>query len=402
MAIDNAAAGSLGSLVMRILFLFLFFFSTLQSASIEEMVGEMLLVHFHGEKANADSKRLIEEVHVGGFIFFNWTNGLTDPEQVQELTRSLQAQASKPLLLGVDQEGGRVLRLKNGFSAPPPNGSLKSPDEAYAWARKVGSELKQVGINLNLAPVADVNSNPDNPVIGNRSYSNDPQIVADMAAAALRGYKEAGVIAVLKHFPGHGDTHIDSHFELPVINKDRAELDLSELYPFRCCAHQAPVIMTAHLLIPQIDTKPVTVSKRIVENLLITEIGYDGLVMTDSLAMKGILTQTPEDIAIAAISAGHDLILLAGGQLTGEGFEFTVEDVVQIHRKICDAVRNGVIDLGRIRKSHDKIINLKNKTFQPPFTAATPSYNGQEVHSPQHRRFLTQLCFERGLIKSRI
>lgn len=314
----------------------------------------MLIVHFRGEVANEDSKRLIQEAHVGGFIFYNWANGLHSPDQVRNLTTSLQKQSDRPLFFAVDQEGGRVLRLKEGFTQPPANAELKTPDEAYYWAKKVGGELSAVGINMNLAPVVDVNSNPNNPVIGNRSYSSNPHVVTEMAAAALKGYKETGILPVIKHFPGHGDTSVDSHVALPVINKDLAALEQVELYPFQHL--NTPAIMTAHLLLPQIDSRPVTISPVIIHNLLKN---YTGLIITDSLAMQGIRSAPPEEIAILAIEAGHDILLLGGMQLEKSDSEFSIDDVIKIHKAICQATRDGRISEERLKRSWDKMTTRK-------------------------------------------
>jgi len=346
----------------------LLFCSSLNAATIEEMVGEMLLVHFYGSEANQNSAKLIEEAHVGGFIFYNWANELTGPSQVLKLTSSLNKQARKPLFFAVDQEGGRVTRLKEGFSIPPYNGEISSSESAYAWAKKVGEELKAVGINVNLAPVVDVNSNPANPIIGLRSYSNDPRVVVERGAAALAGYQDAGIIAVLKHFPGHGDTQVDSHYDLPVINKNFAELNKVELYPFRHLADKAPAIMTAHLLIPSLDKERcVTLSPTIIKNILMGDMGFKGLIITDSLAMQAVLNHTAsmEEIAILAIEAGHDILLLGGKQLlkSDRGFEFAIADVISIHRAICDAVKTKRIPLERIQNSYNKIIGMKSQNL---------------------------------------
>lgn len=352
---------------MRTIFLiFCFFCSSLNAATIEEMVGEMLIVHFYGSEASPDSAKLLGEAHVGGFIFYNWANDLTSPSKVSKLTSSLNQQAGRPLFFAVDQEGGRVTRLKEGFSLPPYNAEITSSENAYAWAKKVGGELKAVGINVNLAPVVDVNSNPANPIIGLRSYSNDPHIVVERGRSALAGYHDAGVIAVLKHFPGHGDTHVDSHYDLPVIGKSLEDLEKIELYPFRHLADKAPAVMTAHLLIPSLDKKYcVTLSPTIVRNILIGDMNFKGLIITDSLAMQGVLNHSAsvEEIAILAIEAGHDVLLLGGKQLlkSDRGFEFSIPDVISIHKAVCEAVASKRIPLERIQHSYNKIMSLKTQ-----------------------------------------
>lgn len=328
---------------------------TLNAETIEELIGSKLLVHFNGMAANEESQRLIDECHVRGFIFFGWANGLTDREQVKELTRSLQAQSPRKLLFAVDQEGGRVARLREDFTVPPANSAVESPEEAYAWASKVGKELQEAGINMNLAPVVDVNSNPNNPVIGDRSYSDDPARVVEMARAALRGYEESGVIAVLKHFPGHGDTEVDSHLGMPIITKSLEQLQKMELLPFRELAKEAPAIMTSHLLVSALDAERcVTLSPVVVRELLIGEIGFKGMIMTDSLVMQGVQgnSSSVEEAALEALRAGHNLLVLGGRQLNGteSGRELNVEDVVQIHRFLCAAVEDGRLPLQSISR----------------------------------------------------
>ncbi len=350
--------------MMRIFFLFLLFAAHCQAESLEKMVGEMLLVHFHGDEANCSSQKLLLKAHVGGFIFYEWANTLSAPEQVKKLTRSLEIQAKRPLFFAVDQEGGAVLRLKKGFSQPPANGQLTSVSSCYQWALQVAKELKAVGINMNLAPVVDVNSNPDNPIIGIRSYSQDPEIVAEMGRAALLGYEKGGVVAVLKHFPGHGDTTIDSHIGLPVIDKSLSQLNQVELLPFRKLVKNAPAIMTAHLLLPQLDPiRCATLSPLIIRELLIKNIGFNGVIITDSLAMEGVLknSESLQEAAIEAIEAGHDILLLGGKQLLGEkgGFELNSDSVLNIHKAICEAVISGRLSEERIEKSYNKILHLK-------------------------------------------
>ncbi|MFS8563271.1 MAG: hypothetical protein LVR00_02645 [Rhabdochlamydiaceae bacterium] len=200
--------------------------------SLEEKVGQLLMVHFQGEVANEDARVLIQDMKAGSIIYYNWSNGLTSPEQVKTLSEGLQklAKANQtpiPLLIATDQEGGRVCRLTQGFTVFPGNKALAmtgDPTLAEEAAFVMGRELKAVGVNMNLAPVIDVNINPQNPVIGTRSFGDDPKIVAAFGKKALSGYRRAGIIATLKHFPGHGDTAIDSHEALPVVTKEIGEL----------------------------------------------------------------------------------------------------------------------------------------------------------------------------------
>lgn len=330
--------------------------------TLEEKVGQLLIVHFNGEECNPDATRLIHDAHVGGFIYYNWSNRLSSPPQVKNLSHQLQEEATIPLFIAVDQEGGRVTRLKEGFTQFPSNGEVgKTGDPSIAEhnAFVTGQELKQVGINMNLAPVVDVNVNPQNPVIGDRSFGSDPQTVIAFASQALEGYKRAGVLCVMKHFPGHGDVTVDPHKDLPIVDKPIYSLEKVELAPF--AALNAPAIMTAHILVPTLDPdNPATTSKAILTDLLRNKIGYDGVIMSDSLVMEGLLKQysSIEEAAIAAINAGCDVLILGGKQLLAnhEGYELDVDDVIRIHKALVNAAKLGKID---IDESVNRILKLK-------------------------------------------
>ncbi|MGZ6298787.1 MAG: beta-N-acetylhexosaminidase, partial [Parachlamydiaceae bacterium] len=310
-------------IVGLIVSLCLFKVNAFTSESLENKVGQLLIVHFQGEIANEEAQRLIQESKVGGFIYYGWANGLHSKEQVRYLSDSLQELAAKnglpPLLIVIDQEGGRVARLRSGFTMVPSNrvlGQTKNPQLAEEMAYTIGRELKAVGINMNLAPVVDVDSNELNPVIGDRSFSRDPHSVANFGQKALDGYKRSGTIACLKHFPGHGDVTVDSHYGLPLLDKPLEALKQVELVPFAKLVRYADVVMTGHLLVPAFDAENcTTLSKKTLDYLRCT-LGFSGAIMTDSLVMAGVLKQcqTVDEAAIQALNAGCDLLLL-GGQL---------------------------------------------------------------------------------------
>lgn len=394
------------SLVMSLLSYCLpsFLFSlTVGDLSLEEKVGQLLLVHFHGQEANEESKHLIQDLHVGGIIYYNWANGLSSPTQVQHLSQSLQQQAQKnlhaiPLFIAIDQEGGRVTRLKEGFTVFPGNYALGRTGE-WQWGEEsawmMGQELKAVGISLNLAPVIDIYTQPANPVIGIRSFSSNPSCVAKWGESTLRGYQRAGIIAVFKHFPGHGDVQVDSHEALPVIKKTREVLDQVELYPFRSLAPQADAMMTAHLLVPELDPEHcVTLSKKVVHNLLRKEFYFQGVIMTDSLAMEGVLSQCSslEEAVLRSLEAGHDLVILGGKQLltAQNGLEFTVDDIKRVHRFLLDAVRQGKWSEQRLNESVARILALKQNyglfDFAPLNQALLHTQLRTEAHCTLARR----------------
>jgi beta-N-acetylhexosaminidase len=346
---------------------------SLEQMTLEEKVGQLLLVHFNGEEANEEAKTLIQEVQVGGIIYYNWANGLHSPQQVSCLSRGLQELAKQkrypiPLLIAVDQEGGRVTRLREGFTVSPDNGALgKSADpslaEHSAFVR--GQELRAVGINLNLAPVVDVNSNPNNPIIGSRSFGDSAEVVIAFARRALEGYRRAGVLTCLKHFPGHGDVEVDSHADLPVVNKSKEQLDIVELLPFAALAGQADTIMTAHIIVPALDSlNCATLSKNILK-ILREETGFQGVIVSDSLVMEGLLKNcaSVEDAAVKALEAGCDLLILGGKQLVGahQNLELTVADVQRIHHTIVEAVKSGRIAKDRVDQAVQRILTLKNR-----------------------------------------
>lgn len=360
--------------------------NTLQTMSLEEKVGQVLMVHFHGETANEEAKTLIQETNVGAIIYYNWSNGLHSPEQIRNLSAGLQKLAEEnripiPLLIATDQEGGRVTRLKDGFTSFPANQALgltQNPDLAEAAAQATGEELQAVGINMNLAPVVDINSNPRNIVIGDRSFGSDPQTVVAFGEKALNGYKRAGVISTLKHFPGYGDISIDPHEDLPIIYKSKAELEQIELRPFAQLAQSADAIMTAHILIPAFDAENCsTLSKKTLDYLK-NDIGFQGVIVADSLMMRGVLKKckTADEAAILALSAGCDLLILGGRQLVGKeiGFELTMSDMQRIHRSIVNAVKMGRVSEERLDQAVSKILTLKEPLKDVASTANLPDH----------------------------
>lgn len=388
----------------------LFIFSlSVSDLTLEEKVGQLLLVHFNGHEANEEARQLIQELHVGGIIYYNWANDLSSPKQVQNLSQGLQQLAQKashsiPLFIAVDQEGGVVNRLKKGFTIFPGNYALGQTGELQwgeesAWM--MGQEMKAVGVSLNLAPVIDVYTQPANPVIGIRAFSSDPLLVAQWGESALRGYKKAGIIPTLKHFPGHGDVQVDSHEALPTIRKKREVLDQIELYPFRMLAPQADVIMTAHLLIPELDPEQcVTFSKKAVNDLLRKQFHFPGIIITDSLAMGAVLSQVSslEEAVLKSLEAGHDLILLGGKQLLDSqaGLEFNSADIKRVQEFLIQAVKQGKLSEQRIDESVTRILDLKKKYGLFDFVPLNPAFIETEVKTPAHCK-LAQRIAERAL-----
>jgi beta-N-acetylhexosaminidase len=343
--------------------------------NLEEKVGQILMAHVHGEEANEDAKTLIQVAQVGGIIYYNWANGLTSPAQVKQLSEGLQKLAkgtrlSLPLLIAADQEGGVVARLNKGFTIFPGNKALAmagNPDLAEQSAEVIGQELLAVGINMNLAPDVDVNCNPRNPIIGIRSFGDSPETVVAYGKRALEGYRKSGVISSIKHYPGHGDVGIDSHHDLPVVNKSKEELSKVEFFPFAQLASQADTVMTAHVLVPALDPDHcATLSSKILSYLR-KEIGFQGVIFSDSLVMQGVLKQTGtvDEAAIRALIAGCDLLILGGKQIVGGDvkYEMTVADVQRVHKNLVEAVKNGRISEERLNEAVQRVLKLKERTF---------------------------------------
>jgi beta-N-acetylhexosaminidase len=272
---------------------------------------------FDGQEANDHAKRLIRDFRVQSLILFK--RNVDSPAQVADLVRELQALAldagyARPLLVAVDQEGGRVQRLRAPWTVWPPIrrlGELGSEDLARRMAGAISAELRACGIGLDFAPVMDVDTNPKNPVIGDRSFGRDPEQVGRLGVAFIEAMQAAGVAACAKHFPGHGDTEKDSHLDLPVVEHPRSRLEEVELAPFRkAIAAGVATIMTAHIVVRELDDKvPATLSARVVTTLLREELGYQGVIVADDLEMKAVSANWPPSVSsVLAAKAGCDLL----------------------------------------------------------------------------------------------
>lgn len=288
------------------------------SDPLRDLVGQSLMLAISGQRPTPDHAELLARTRACGVILFS--HNVASPEQLGELCAGLQEYARHlglpPLLIAIDQEGGTVSRLPDPFAVPPSQQALAAAgaDAAYAAARLTAAQLRACGVNVNFAPLLDVNNNPDNPVIGIRSFGADVATVRDCGLASLRGHHEAGVIATVKHFPGHGDTTVDSHLGLPDVPHARERLDAVELAPFRAAFDAgAPAVMVAHVVFRAVDARPATLSPAVMRNLLRDELGYDGLVVTDALDMAAIADQFPApEAAVLAKAAGADVVLPLG------------------------------------------------------------------------------------------
>ncbi len=258
--------------------------------------------------------------------------------------------------MSVDEEGGVVSRIPKEmgrFESAWDVGATGDLNYAFEHGKAIGETIKSLGFNLDFAPVLDVNSNPNNPVIGNRAFSDDPEIVKKMGTEVYKGLKSAGVLGVGKHFPGHGDTDVDSHVGVPVINKSLDELKKLELIPFKYAIDNGvEMIMVGHLYLPQLDKDYVaSISENIVTKLLREELGFNGVVVTDDMIMEGVKGKYPtNESAVKAIEAGNDIIIVSSG----------IHDQNSAIDGVVEAVRNGIITEKRINESVYRILKLKN------------------------------------------
>lgn len=323
--------------------------------TLEEKIGQLLVVHVHAQEINEDCKTIVQELQVGGIIYYTWANGLNAPRQVRALSQGLQALSRIPLFICTDQEGGRVSRLSY-LSFPSNQEAVDQPGLIAEW---IGKSLLDVGINMNLAPVVDVGFGVD------RSYSTDPQKVAECGLHALRAYQKEGVIATLKHCPGHGGASEDSHYVLPVIENIKVGL-----IPFQTLAPCAEVIMTAHVIAKPWDAeKCVTLSVKAIQQLR-KQLPFQKVLITDSLVMQGVLQQagSVERAAIDALKAGHDLLLLGGKLLLYGQKDLGVEEIKQVQAALVQAVRDGEISEGRVNQAVERVLHLKQSYLSRPGT----------------------------------
>lgn len=323
--------------------------------STEEKVGQLLVVGLTGAALGDDARLAIEDMKVGGFILFG--KNVTDADQLLSLTNSLKALNQRagnvPLLLCVDEEGGTVSRM------PPEMADLPNPydyaqvgGDPYARGEILAAQCAAFGFHVDFAPVLDVWTDPDNTVIGKRAFSTDAQVVAQMGAQAVRGLMEGGVIPVGKHFPGHGDTAVDSHVGLPVVEKTTEELRETELLPFQAAIQEGlPAVMVGHILMTRLDPDlPASLSPAVVTDLLRGELDFDGVVFTDDLTM-GAITNTygVGEAAVLAIEAGCDVALVCHGW----------EAAREAHAALLEAVESGRISMSRLDDSVRRILALK-------------------------------------------
>ncbi|NBE54285.1 glycoside hydrolase family 3 protein [Streptomyces boluensis] len=352
--------------------------------TLEEKVGQLFVMRVYGHSATdpdqsdidknleeagvRDAAELVAKYHVGGIIYFGWAHNTREPHQIADLSNGIQRAALQqptriPVLISTDQEHGIVARVGKPATLVPGAmalGASGSRADARNAARIAGRELAAMGIRQNYAPLADVNVNPANPVIGVRSFGADPEAVSRLVVAQVEGYSDGGVAPTSKHFPGHGDTKDDSHYSLPTIHHTRAQWEELDAPPFRAAiAAGIDSIMTAHIVVPALDPAedPATLSAPILTGILREQLGYDGVVVTDSLGMQGVRTKYGDDrVPVLALKAGVDQLL-------------NPPEPAVAWNAVLQAVRDGELTEERLDTSILRILELKARRglFTEPY-----------------------------------
>lgn len=357
---------------------------TLDNMTLDEKIGQMMIVFYNSSKVDDNLRSALNDVKPGGFILFK--DNITTYEDTLTFIKEVKATSDIPMFISIDQEGGNVQRLlalqdMEVSNIPYMNyvGKTEDCEIAYDIGKTIAEELRVFGINMDFAPVIDVYSNPNNTVIGKRSFGNSSELVSKMGISLASGLLDSGVIPVYKHFPGHGNTSVDSHVSLPVVNKSKEELLELDLVPFKDAIEKgASVIMIGHLSVPSItgDNTPASLSKPLITDFLKAELGYDGLVITDALNM-GALTNyySQEEIYVKAIEAGVDILLMPSSS-----------------RKALVAVKNavgeGVISEERIDESVRKILKLKYEKISDDYNEYL---SNEYLNSKEHQDILSRI-----------
>ena len=329
----------------------------LDEMTLEEKIGQLLIVGIEGEEMGEMDIENIHENKVGGFILFG--RNISNQDQLLNLINSLKHESSSekvPLFISVDEEGGRVSRLSGIFTAqnkPKALGRINNPELSYKYGEILGMKLNQFGFNMNFSPVLDIDSNPKNPVIGDRAYGNSPDLVKEHGVELMNGIKRENIIPVGKHFPGHGDTDVDSHLELPLVNKNYEELQALELIPFKAAIDEGiDMIMVAHILYPQLDNVPSSMSKKLIQHTLRDDFHFQGVVISDDMTMGAILDNySIEEASLEFLKASGDIVLVSHG----------VENPSIVINRIKLAIQRDELSMEEIDQKVYRILKLKEK-----------------------------------------
>lgn len=330
----------------------------INTMTLDEKIGQMLMAGVEGYNLSDNSKKLIKEHKVGGFIIFD--ENVQSTEQLLSLVNSLKKENADnkiPLFFSLDEEGGKVTRMPKEFRRFPTNkaiGQINDNDFSNKIGKTIADEIKSFGFNMNFSPVLDVNSNPKNPVIGSRSFGANPDIVSSLGVETMKGIQSENVIPVVKHFPGHGDTSVDSHIGLPIVNNDLDRLQSFELIPFaKAIENGADMVMIAHILLPMVDKEnPSSMSKAVITDILRNNLKFNGVVITDEMTMGAIAKNyNIGKAAVKSVNAGTDIILV------GHGYD----NEIGVINALKSAVSNEEISEKRIDESVYRILKLKQK-----------------------------------------
>jgi beta-N-acetylhexosaminidase len=349
----------------------------LNNMTLEEKIGQMIIISYRAPSMDSTLKKAIEEVKPGGFILF--AENMSSYDGTLKMIKEIKALSEIPMFISIDEEGGRVQRLLNVKGVNVSNvssmysvGEKNDLDLTYNVGKLIAEELRVFGINLDFAPDIDVFSDPNNTVIGNRSFGSDKELVAKHGLALAKGLEDNGVIAVYKHFPGHGNTSVDSHYSLPVLDLTKEALEEVDLYPFReAIKNNANIIMIGHLAIPGFtdNNDPASLSKQIITDYLKNRLGYKGIVITDALDMGALTNYYPDtEICGKAVEAGSDILLMPKSSRT-------------CLKSVQNAVKNGTVTEEQINESVKKILKLKYEKIEKDYDQyLDKSYLGNQEH----------------------
>lgn len=354
----------------------------LADMTLEEKVGQLMMVGFSGTEQSAKAVELIKNKHIGGIIYFD--RNLSSPKQVAELSNSLQESAKEsknqlPLMIAVDQEGGTILRMREQVSPIPSQASFESAEEVLDVAKLNAKELAAMGITINFAPVLDLSKTDS------RSFGTEPKKAAEYGSMVIEGFQTANVTGALKHFPGHGRSSVDPHLEQSSVDADQLDLENSDIYPFKEIIknvdHSQFFVMVTHIKYPAYDKeKPASLSKVIIKDLLREKLGYGGIVVTDDLEMGAVNKYySYKDLGVAALQAGSDLLLVC----------HEYDHQIEVYNGVIEAVKNGKIPMERINEAAKRIIKYKLDTMN--HTTVDPAKAEKTVKSAESVRYLESL-----------
>ena len=354
--------------------------------TVEEKVGQLLMVGIKGTTMTSETQRLITDLKLGGVILYS--HNVKNSSQIKNLVLDIQQPQSIPLFIAVDQEGGSVVRIRQNMQVLPSAmaiGATQSPQFAFLAGKLTAQELRSLGINMNLAPVLDMNTSEYNQVIGVRSFGENPELVSQLGMWYVEGLQSQGVAATAKHFPGHGDTTTDSHYAVPVLTSHLEELESFHLVPFRRAIENGlDAIMTAHISIPALDPSglPATFSYNLLTNVLRKKLNFEGVILTDDLEMKSI--QQEYDIgtaALKAILAGSDMVMVS----------WSHPKKYHVYHTLLKAAKSGTLSSEILDGAVKRILKLKLKRGLLGSHRA-PSATGEEKSSPSIQRLAQQIA----------